>query len=159
MPNVPKFLIIHESDSDFGDVATIRRWHMAPPRCWRDIAYQKVILCGKRASKDPYDAALDGLIEQGRADKEIGAHCIGYNSKSIGICVVGVLDDHAMSQRQWESLCDACIRLCRRYSIPAENILGHRETASGKAEGKSCPGKFTVMSVLRALVKAQLAKP
>ena len=36
-----------------------------------------------------YVIDLDGTIEKGRAENEIGAHCIGYNSKSIGICYIG----------------------------------------------------------------------
>ena len=38
-----------------------------------------------------YVIDLDGTIEKGRAENEIGAHCIGYNSKSIGICYIGGL--------------------------------------------------------------------
>jgi hypothetical protein len=156
MPNVPKWLIIHCSVSSFGDVALIRQWHLA--RGWKNIGYHKVILNGKRAAHDLYSPALDGLIEQGRADDAVGAHCPGYNTRSLAICVINDPAGPPITQKQWESLGSACSRLCRRHGIPAEKILGHRETPSGKKQGKTCPGKWIVMDALRALVKADLAR-
>jgi hypothetical protein len=52
--------IIHCSASTQGDVAEIRRWHLA--RGWNDIGYHFVI-------------RPDGEVEVGRMLHEIGAHC------------------------------------------------------------------------------------
>ena len=35
---------------------------------------------------------LDGKIEKGRSVEYIGAHCLGQNENSIGICYIGGLD-------------------------------------------------------------------
>ena len=60
-------------------VDEIRRWHLA--RGWRDIGYHFVI-------------TRDAAIQHGRDRDEIGAHAIGRNHESIGICLVGgVADD------------------------------------------------------------------
>ncbi len=66
--------IIHCSASEFGDVAEIRRWHLA--RGWRDVGYHYII-------------RRDGEIEVGRMLTEIGAHCEGFNASSIGTCLIG----------------------------------------------------------------------
>jgi N-acetylmuramoyl-L-alanine amidase len=66
--------IIHCSASEFGDVAEIRKWHIA--RGWRDVGYHFVI-------------RQDGEIELGRTLPEIGAHCEGFNATSVGTCLIG----------------------------------------------------------------------
>ena len=72
-----KEIIIHCSDSPEGrnDTANdIRSWHKK--RGFNDIGYHYVIL-------------LDGTIEVGRAEDQIGAHCSNHNANSIGICYIG----------------------------------------------------------------------
>lgn len=69
-----KYHIIHCSDSNFGDVKEIRKWHLA--RGFKDVGYHFII-------------RQDGEIEMGRAIHEIGAHCKGYNTQSIGTCLIG----------------------------------------------------------------------
>ncbi len=66
--------IIHCSDSAHGDVSEIRAWHKA--RGWRDVGYHFVI-------------RRDGEIELGRQLQEVGTHCRGHNTHSIGTCLVG----------------------------------------------------------------------
>ncbi len=85
-------IVIHCSDSSFGDAETIRRWHTDPPpkgNGWSDIGYHFVILNGQRSLKTPYDPFVDGLIEDGRPLERIGSHVRGYNRHSIGICLIG----------------------------------------------------------------------
>lgn len=104
-------IILHCSDSDFGDAALIKGWHTLPKmppdvadkirngtlpksearkygRGWSDIGYHYVILNGYREYKK-FNANDDGLIEVGRPIEEIGAHCAGHNENSIGICLIG----------------------------------------------------------------------
>ena len=40
-----------------------------------------------------YLIRLDGTVEHGRPEAEIGAHCQNHNEHSIGICYVGGLDN------------------------------------------------------------------
>ncbi len=134
-------IVIHCSDSFWGCAREIRRWHLA--RGWRDIGYHFVILNG-RVVKDLYLPVMDGQIEAGRdlhgdpflSDNEIGAHALGYNDKSIGICLIGV---NQFSAKQMESLCLLLLDLCKAYNIEPDNIIGHYETPSAKAQGKTCP--------------------
>lgn len=149
-------IIIHCSDSEFGSSAEIRRWHLE--RGWKDIGYHFVILNGMIVPKTKYQLplyvdAMDGSIEVGRkidgdrfvTDNEAGAHALGYNSNSIGICLIGV--DH-FTEQQFNSLRELLRELMHTYGISKKRILGHYQTA--KAGGKTCPN-FDVTKFLETL--------
>ena len=88
-------VIIHCSDSSFGNAALITKWHVVE-RKFETIAYHYVILNGRLSAykNHPY---FDGHIETGRpldddADMELdekGAHAFGYNM-AVGICLIGL---------------------------------------------------------------------
>lgn len=131
--NKPTHIIIHCSDSSFGCAREIRKWHIQ--RGWSDIGYSYVILNGV-PEPNKMIPALDGTIEVGRYESEEGAHCLGYNDRSIGICLIGTKQ---FTIKQFDALKALLTDICSRYSITSENILGHGETDSGKQEGKTCP--------------------
>ncbi|MDO5641705.1 MAG: N-acetylmuramoyl-L-alanine amidase, partial [Paracoccus sp. (in: a-proteobacteria)] len=56
-------------------VAEIRRWHMRD-RGWKDIGYHGVI-------------DRDGAYARGRDYSVIGAHVVGHNTGTIGLCLLG----------------------------------------------------------------------
>ena len=73
--------IIHCSATPKGmdySAADIDKWHRQ--RGFRGISYHYVI-------------RLDGSIEKGRDEIEMGAHCLGENLYSIGICYIGGLSE------------------------------------------------------------------
>lgn len=118
-------IIIHCSATLPGqkvDVATITRWHQA--RGFKTIGYHFFI-----------DRA--GTIHAGRPLEQVGAHCKGHNSRSIGICYEGGLDKEAKP-------CDTRNVLQRlamrelveqlRRQFPEATVHGHREFAN-----KACP--------------------
>jgi N-acetylmuramoyl-L-alanine amidase len=84
LSNIKK-IIIHCSDSEFGDVKIIDQWHKA--RGWRGCGYHYVITNGVLTHGKPYNNDHDGLIQPGRPLRDIGAHCKGHNHDSIGICL------------------------------------------------------------------------
>lgn len=134
-------IILHCSDSAFGCTREIRGWHLE--KGWKDIAYSFVILNGY-IIKGFYLSSLDGMIECGRyldgdsfiEDNEIGAHALGYNDHSIGVCLIGV---NRFTTAQISSLFELLKNLMDIYGIEADGILGHCETESGKSQGKTCP--------------------
>jgi N-acetylmuramoyl-L-alanine amidase len=149
-------IILHCSDSEWGCAREVRNWHLQ--RGWKDIGYHFVILNGKPTPKN-YLCALDGCIECGRyldedllvEPNEIGAHTLGYNANSIGVCLIGKTD---FTTSQNAALMDLLINLMNVYHIQPENILGHCETASGKKEGKTCPN-FDVSKIRDLLRRDQ----
>lgn len=115
--------IVHCSDSLVGDVAEIRRWHIA--RGWKDVGYHFVI-------------RADGEIEVGRTLDEIGAHCDGQNVDSVGTCLVG---KKVFSGRQFAALRRVHGMLAGLF--PGMTAHGHCEFN----HGKTCPN-FNVQEIL-----------
>lgn len=93
----PRYLVIHISDSIWGDAKEIDYWHLEKGWGRRDpktsttfhIGYHGVILNGHRESLSFYERKLDGKIEPGRPDYLVGAHCPKVNRKSLGVCLIG----------------------------------------------------------------------
>ncbi len=144
---IPTHLIVHCSDSEWGSVKVIREWHLQ--RGWKDVGYHFVILNGKLTTQTIIPA-MNGSIEVGRSIDEVGAHCLGFNDHSLGICGIAKTK---WTPSQEISLCVLLLELSRMFKIPVENILGHCETASGKAEGKTCPNLD--MDRIRSLVEGK----
>ena len=86
---------------------------------------------------------LDGKIEKGRPIEEMGAHCLGQNKNSIGICYIGGLDKNrrpkdtrtAAQVRSMDNLIKELLEELR-FIQPSLTITvhGHREFAN-----KACP--------------------
>lgn len=139
-------IIVHCSDSLWGCAREIDRWHKE--RGWSGIGYHAVIGNGLPTFANMQNAhrvpSLDGAIECGRyldddpfiSVSEAGAHALGYNDRSVGICLIGV---DQFTSRQMLSLLRLCTDLTRVYSIPNDWVIGHSETESGAAQGKTCP--------------------
>ena len=130
--NKPKYIIIHCSDSIFGNEKLIDEWHKE--RGFSKIGYHYVICNGRPKSKQKDNS--DGKIEIGRNEDEVGAHCTGVNTQSIGICLIGV---NKFTEAQFVSLKSLVNKLRAKYVIPFTSILGHNQTASGMQQGKTCP--------------------
>lgn len=136
----PKHIIIHHSltvDDDVLSVGPMRDYHKS--KRWKDIGYHGII--------DKVDGYYETVI--GRMWNETGAHCIGYNKKSLGLCLVGDFDHHPPPADQ---LCKAA-RLARYwmrlFDIPIDNVGMHRQYDPRR----TCPGNKFPMHVLRKLIK------
>lgn len=125
----PKWITIHCSDSPNGrHVSTdeIRHWHIDPPpkgRGWRDIGYHAVV-------------EIDGDVGKGRGEDEVGAHVEGHNIGNLGVCLVG---RDRFTRAQFASLKWTVTGWMRAYNILIEDVMGHYEWDTGKAQGKTCP--------------------
>jgi len=103
----------------------IRKWHTG--KGWSDIGYHYVI-------------RRDGVCEDGRAEKRAGAHVKGFNSNSIGVCMIGGVDAEGNSESnftaiQWDVLEPLICILSERY--PDARITGHNDPEFNS--GKDCP--------------------
>lgn len=87
-----------------------------------------------------YVIRRDGTVEKGRKDSEVGAHVSGYNTGSLGICLVGgVRADGKTAEcnytlQQYEALKVLLTELKERH--PAAVIQGHRDFPNVH---KDCP--------------------
>lgn len=128
-------IIVHCTATPEGNdttVEAIRNTHVRD-RGFSDIGYHYVIY-------------LDGSIHEGRNVHQSGAHCVGHNSNSIGVCYVGGLenkpdtpyaqlqpkDTRTVAQRK--SLVKLVKALMALYHLPASRVYGHYQFAN-----KACP--------------------
>ena len=126
------YIVIHcsatRASADIG-VKEIRKWHTDPEpegRGWRDIGYHYVI-------------RRSGQTEPGRPIEQVGAHVSGYNTNSIGICLVGGIGAAGQAEdnfvpAQWDALKALVGKLKRRF--PDAIIQGHRDFPNVR---KDCP--------------------
>lgn len=118
-------IIVHCTATPEGrdvSVKEIDLWHRQ--RGFKGVGYHYVI-------------GLDGTVDVGRPISEIGAHCSGYNSHSVGVCYVGGLDKDGRPKdtrttRQKSALIELLTAL--REQFPKARIFGHRDFAA-----KACP--------------------
>lgn len=121
-----KEIIVHCSATPEGKdftVEDIDKWHKQ--RGFKKIGYHYIIY-------------RDGSYHRGRQDSEVGAHCIGHNSYSIGICYIGgcTKDGRTPKDTRTEAQKKTLISLLKalRVKYPEAKISGHRDWAN-----KACP--------------------
>jgi N-acetylmuramoyl-L-alanine amidase len=128
--NIPKYLIVHHTggtdanplaDTSNHTAKDVDAWHKA--KGWDGIGYNWYI-------------EKSGLLKKGRDEDKTGAHAIGYNDKSIGICLAGNFDATMPTEAQKLTLAGLLRDKMNQYSIPKENIVPHRKFAT-----KTCYGK------------------
>jgi len=136
-------IILHCSDSSYGNAVMIDDWHRQ--RGWSKIGYHYVITNGHYFGNSKYNGLFDGSIEAGRnldfdtwvGKNEVGAHALGMNSNSIGICLIGKKQftdaQFAMTSRLVKFL------IANIESLSVDRIYGHYQIESGKEQGKTCP--------------------
>ncbi|MBK5721840.1 N-acetylmuramoyl-L-alanine amidase [Dysgonomonas sp. Marseille-P4677] len=118
-------IILHCSATKEGQHITvddINEWHKA--RGFAKIGYHHVIY-------------IDGTVHKGRDESLIGAHCLGHNSTSVGVCYIGGLDEKGnpkdtRNKGQKEALVSLVKDIKSRY--PNATVHGHNEFAA-----KACP--------------------
>lgn len=154
-----KRVIIHCTDSDFGDFSDINQWHSerkdSNGKPWAGIVfagkriycgYHYIILNGYRDKNSEYDKAIDGLIEKGRPDDFVGAHCEGMNMHSVGIALVGKKE---FSKNQFDKLYKLSWRLIATY--PNLIFDGHYKFST-----KTCPN-FNVEDFMKKVYGAAMS--
>lgn len=100
----------------------IRQWHKE--QGWLDVGYHFII-------------RRDGTIEEGRPVDVVGSHVKDWNSKSVGVCLVGGIDDKGkfeanFTPAQMQSLRGLLQTLMVQY--PEAKLMAHHQVAP-----KACP--------------------
>lgn len=113
-----KYLVVHCTATRLSQrvsVEDIDRWHKA--QGWSGIGYHWYV-------------DRDGHIFPGRSEREAGAHVIGYNHCSIGICYEGGLDEQGNSADTRTPAQKAALLFIikdLKQSYPNAIVLGHRD--------------------------------
>lgn len=119
-------IIVHCSATPEGRNVTVKdidTWHRQ--RGFRCIGYHYVIY-------------LDGSVHVGRPESQVGAHCLGHNSHSIGVCYIGGVakDGKTPKDTRTDAQKESLIKLIKelKAKYPKATVHGHREYAN-----KACP--------------------
>jgi len=115
-----------EGQSTAAKVAEVRRWHV-DQNGWSDLGYHFMI-------------DRDGTVADGRPVHRSGAHVLGHNADTIGVCLFGghgsavtdAFEDH-FTPAQDVALQELIDTLVGQYGDL--HISGHNEYAA-----KACPG-------------------
>ncbi|KAJ8955322.1 hypothetical protein NQ318_003415 [Aromia moschata] len=139
--NPPPWVVVHHSDTPSctsrsaceSRVKNIQSYHM-DNRQWADIGYNFLI-------------GGDGNIYEGRGWGVYGAHVPKYNSKSIGICLIGNFQASSPPSNQMEAL-KQLIECGEETGKLASNyhVIGHRQGGSTTCPGNSLYNKITTFS-------------
>ena len=155
----PSWIVIHHSFSADGktrDWAGIKAYHMSFRYQGETISekqYDEYKAAGKTAGlerpwKDiAYNLGIENIegkitLQTGRQIGSIGAHTIGFNDCSIGICLVGNFDSTPPEDDKLFLLGSVCRDFQHLFGIAKDHVVGHRETfvLRGVPVEKSCPG-------------------
>ena len=152
-----------------GASRTIDQWH-GKRGFKRQPAWVARHMPGLKSIGYHYVVDLDGRLWQGRNLIEAGAHVVGHNAHSLGICLVGGAElDAQYTPAQWATLAELVTRLATHLGVPLQHaqaggtgVCGHRDL-SPDADGdgrttradwlKTCPG-FDVSGWLAAGLQA-----
>ena len=121
--NIPEYLVIHHTtvDSYQNQYSTVNEYHKSLgfpiSRLGQYCGYHKFI-------------ERNGAIITARHDDERGAHTIGSNERSIGVCLAGNFDISFPTQAQIKAVQELEVI----YLLP---VKWHREVQ----ENRTCPGK------------------
>lgn len=133
-----KELIVHAAATppsmDIG-AREIRRWHTDPKpqgNGWSDIGYHYVI---RRDGTLELGRDLDG---DGDVLDEQGAHVLGHNENTVGVCLAGGINEAGEDDCNFTAAQYACLESLYGYlkkRFPDMGISGHREYD----DSKGCP--------------------
>jgi hypothetical protein len=119
-------------------VAEINSWHKA--RGWSGIGYHRVI-------------GLNGERLAGRPIEQIGAHCEGHNTGTVGVVYVGGVAKDGKTPKDTRTPAQKTALLAElselRDRFPITKISGHRDYAA-----KACPS-FDATSEYRTLLLSE----
>lgn len=166
----PKWIIVHHSfstDAKTRDWDGIRKYHMSYRYQGNIISqgvYENYLKDGKtngleKPWKDVgYHFGIETVgdklqVMAGRKIGETGAHCQGFNARSVGICCIGNYDVMAPSSNMTFFAISLCRQLQLGFAIPRSQVIGHRESYAMLVPPmpvqKSCPGKQFDMNEFR----------
>lgn len=135
--NLPKYLIVHHSGgTDANPLQDSSNYTVAMCDSDHKIRFGMQSSTGHWAG---YHYFIDkaGVITQTRLDTEEGAHTIGYNLQSLGVCLAGNFDATMPTEAQKVTLTKWLREKTLQYNLAPISIVPHRKFAN-----KTCYGKL-----------------
>lgn len=158
--NEPKYLIIHHTggsdafpllDTSNQSFEDVNAYHRTAPNVWLGYYSSLGYAIGYH-----YFIDKKGKLTQGRLDTDEGAHTIGYNKQSLGICLAGNFDTTMPTKEQIEALKTLLSMKKAQYGISIDNIVPHRKFAQKTCYGRLL-GDSWVLDILTPPSNTQLS--
>lgn len=117
------YIVLHHADASRCTVQDIHRWHLQ--KGYLGIGYN-------------FFVDKQGDIYRGRPLNTIGAQCLNYNYRSIGVCAEGNYEQERMPGLQINAIASLLAELKRNYFENAK-IVGHRDLYATICPGRNYP--------------------
>jgi len=146
-----RYIVVHHSATHRGTLESITQSHRKI--AFDDAGYHFIINNG--VAEGTYDGQITPTPRW--FDQRVGAHCRvvnhpEFNDAGIGICLIGNFDLYRPTEAQMVSLERLVTVLRRRYDVPIDRIVGHRELKATDCPGKLFPMDTFLMDLRRAYV-------
>jgi N-acetyl-anhydromuramyl-L-alanine amidase AmpD len=97
-----------------------------------------------------------GVVTQGRAHSDVGAHTIGKNQSSIGVCLAGNFDVTDPSPAQIEALRALLKKLMSALLVTPNRIYPHRKFSNKTCYGNRLDNQWAAQLVMGEVDEAKL---
>lgn len=131
-PNRYKWIVIHHSASSYDNLASIRNFHNQR-HGWLEAGYHLILSNG---STNIPTGHLEATNRYRLSSYSMASRNPKYNLQGIHLCIVGNYESRPPSDSIISSLVSAINLLQKKYRIPDEHILLHRNIGQ-----TLCPGK------------------
>lgn len=166
----PTWVILHHSYSVDGQTRNwdaIRRYHMSfryQGEIITESQWAALLAEGKTSGLEKpwsdigYNLGIENVngkltVLPGRPIGAPGAHAVGFNTRSVGICLIGNYDLDPPSEDRLALLASLCRQLQLEFAIPRDQVIGHRETYPKlnppEPVQKTCPGSQFDLTAFR----------
>lgn len=129
-------IILHHTGAWEKDMEQVKAYHLR--RGWKDIGYNYVI-------------ENNGKTRVGRPLTIQGSHTKGYNTRAIGISLIGNFEVKPPTEQQISSVIALCIKLCKEQGIKTDQIVRHKDKANTLCPGKYYPYERIIKGVIAGL--------
>ena len=116
------YVVLHHAEAVSCTADDVHRWHLN--NGWTGMGYH-------------FFVRKDGSVYRGRPIDAVGAHCLGFNSNSIGICAEGAYNDKdtVMPYAQKSAIIELVTELKKVYK--SAKVTRHRDLMA-----TDCPGRY-----------------
>lgn len=142
-----RYIVIHHSGVNLGDVKGMDRYHREERHMEHGIAYHFVIGNGNGMGDGEVvpTRRWSGQLDGGHLASE------AQNKVALGICLVGNFDQRKPTERQMESLQALVEALLKRCRLSPDAVKTHQQINVVKTR---CPGRFFPFQTLLREVRA-----
>lgn len=131
-------IVLHHAAAFKCTVEDIHAWHLA--NGWAGIGYH-------------FFVRKDGTVYSGRPIDTVGAHAVGMNDKSVGICFEGNFEKETMPEAQKKAGAELVAYVHSIY--PGVKVSKHRDHNATACPGKNFPFDYIAKGVVENTTSAK----